>query len=67
MQIGDRRRVVIRTSCCASVLMLCVSVPLWLSFAQQPNPSPTPLPPTLGLEQGYPIHNPRRHSLGAGN
>src|SRR2546421_3786171 len=53
MQIGERRRVLPRTSCFASVLILCVSVPLWLSFAQQPSPSPTPLPPTLGLEHGY--------------
>src|SRR5256886_127365 len=53
MQIRERRRFLIRTSCFASVFILCVSVPLWLSFAQQPSPSPTPLPPTLGLEQGY--------------
>src|SRR2546430_16076591 len=53
MQIGERSRVLPRTSCFAAVLILCVSVPLWLSFAQQPSPSPTPLPPTLGLEHGY--------------
>src|SRR2546421_6392065 len=53
MQIGERRRVLPRTSCFASILILSVSVPLWLSFSQQPGPSPTPLPPTLGLDQGY--------------
>jgi hypothetical protein len=53
MQICERRRVLTRTSCFASVFILCVSVPLRQSFAQQPSPSPTPLPPTLGLDQGY--------------
>src|SRR5881398_1500710 len=53
MQIRERRRLLIRTSCFASILILFVSVPLWLSFSQQPGPSPTPLPPTLGLDQGY--------------
>src|SRR5436190_9517725 len=53
MQAGERNRVLTRTLCFASVFILCVSVPLWRSFAQQPSPSPTPLPPTLGLDQGY--------------
>src|SRR5436305_5451183 len=53
MQIRERRTLLIRTSCFASILILFVSVPLWLSFSQQPGPSPTPLPPTLGLDQGY--------------
>lgn len=50
MRIGRRRRVRI-IAFFVSLFILCVSVPLWLSFAQQP--SPTPLAPTLGLEQGY--------------
>ena len=53
MQIRKRGRVLTKTSLFISLLVLCVSVPLWLSFAQQPSPSPTPLPPTLGLDQGY--------------
>src|SRR5947207_8574903 len=53
MQIGKRGRVLTKSSLFTILLVLCVSVPLWLSFAQQPSPSPTPLPPTLGLEQGY--------------
>src|SRR5213080_814593 len=53
MQKGKRGRVLTKSSLFISVLVLCVSVPLWLSFSQQPGPSPTPLPPTLGLDQGY--------------
>src|SRR5947207_3872028 len=53
MQIGKRGRVLTKSSLFTILLVLCVSVPLWLSFAQQPSPSPTPLPPTLGLDQGY--------------
>src|SRR5436305_5914355 len=53
MQKGKRGRVLTKSSLFISVFILCVSVPLWLSFAQQPSPSPTPLPPTLGLDQGY--------------
>src|SRR2546421_2399980 len=53
MHIGIKGKVLTRSSLFVSLLVLCVSVPLWLSFSQQPGPSPTPLPPTLGLDQGY--------------
>src|SRR2546421_2755756 len=53
MHIGIKGKVLTRSSPFVSLLVLCVSVPLWLSFSQQPGPSPTPLPPTLGLDQGY--------------
>ena len=35
----------------ATIAIICLSP--FLCSAQQPSPSPTPLPPTLGLEQGY--------------
>src|SRR5205814_2194437 len=53
MRIGKRGRVLTKSSLIISLLVLGVSVPLWLSFAQQPSPSPTSFPPTLGLDQGY--------------
>src|SRR5690242_13219658 len=53
MYIGKRGKVLTRSFLLFSLLILCASMSLWLSSAQQPNPSPTPLPPTLGLEQGY--------------
>jgi hypothetical protein len=53
MHIGIRHEALTKSFSFIALLFLCVSVPPWLSFAQQPSPSPTPLPPTLGLEQGY--------------
>src|SRR5262245_55513927 len=51
MRIGKRPKFPI-TAFFVSLVILSVSLPLWLGFAQQPNPTPLP-PPTLALDQGY--------------